>query len=70
MAMIEKGYDASLLQPAQSPARATGKYNSLKWGIASVGVGIGLLLGHIVERSTGMPEEGAYFFYDFFSGAV
>jgi hypothetical protein len=69
MAMIEKGYDASLLHPV-SPSRNTGKYSSLKWGIASVGVGIGLILGHVVESSTGMPEPGAYFSMIFLFGGL
>lgn len=66
--MIEKGYDASLLQPVAN--RKTGKYSSLKWGLAAIGVGIGLLVGHLVETGTGMPGEGAYFSMIFLFGGL
>lgn len=59
MAMIEKGYDASLLE-GHAVSR-TGKYGALKFGMAAVGVGLGFLIGGILEMTTQMDEGVAYF---------
>lgn len=68
MAMIEKGYDATLLKPAAN--RDTGKYNSLKWGMVAIGVGVGLLLGNILESYVGMSDDVAYFSMIFLCGGA
>lgn len=59
MAMIEKGYDASLLN--SSPHNRTGKFGALKVGIAAVGVGLGFLVGSILDSATTLNDEAAYF---------
>lgn len=59
MAMIEKGYDASLLQGNASSR--TGKFGALKIGIVAIGVGVGLLAGSILEAVTSLNDEVAYF---------
>jgi hypothetical protein len=59
MAMIEKGYDASLLNG--KPDNRTGKYGALKVGIVAIGVGIGFLMGSILENNTNLNSEVVYF---------
>ncbi len=59
MAMIEKGYDASLLQA--DIRNRTGKFGALKVGIASIGVGLGFLVGSILEATTTIDDDVAYF---------
>ncbi|AHM62092.1 membrane protein [Flammeovirgaceae bacterium 311] len=59
MAMIEKGYDASLLQGR--PDARTGKFTALKVGIVAIGIGLGFLVGNILETFTRMNDEVAYF---------
>ena len=59
MAMIEKGFDASLLN--SRPDNRTGKFGALKVGIAAVGVGLGFLVGSILESATTLNDEAAYF---------
>lgn len=59
MAMIEKGFDASLLN--SRPDNRTGKFGALKVGIAAVGVGLGFLVGSILESATTLDDEAAYF---------
>ena len=59
MAMIEKGFDASLLQ--SDVRNRTGKFGALKIGIAAIGVGLGLLVGGVLDRLTNLEEPVAYF---------
>lgn len=59
MAMIEKGFDASLLTP--DVRNRTGKFGALKLGMAAVGTGLGLLIGGILARTTNLEEPVAYF---------
>lgn len=64
MSLIEKGADASIFatKPETSP--------SLKWGIFLVGLGVGLLLGYLLEALTGMRAEVAYFSMIFLFGGI
>ncbi len=64
MALIEKGADASIFatKPESSP--------SLKWGIFLAGLGIGLLIGYLLEAMTGMRTEVAYFSMIFLFGGL
>ncbi|EMR03501.1 DUF6249 domain-containing protein [Cesiribacter andamanensis] len=59
MAMIEKGYDASLLEG--NPNNRTGKFGALKVGMAAVGIGLGFLVAGILDMATQMNSETAYF---------
>lgn len=54
MALIEHGKDAGIFKAAQS------QIESLKFGIVAVMIGIGLLIGHLLEKA-GLPEFVAYF---------
>jgi hypothetical protein len=53
--LIEKGIDASVLEPKRNVP------SSLKWGMVLVGIGIGILLGKIISANTTMGEEGSTF---------
>ncbi len=66
MALIEKGADASLF--------ATKKRNfrniTLKIGMLAIGVGIGILMGSLLDNYTTLEEEVCYFSMIFlFAGA-
>lgn len=66
MALIEKGADASLF--------ATKKRNfrnlTLKTGMLAVGIGVGILMGSILESYTTLQEEVAYFSMIFLFGGL
>jgi hypothetical protein len=53
--LIEKGIDASILEPKKSVP------SSLKWGMVLVGLGVGILLGKIMAAYTTMGDEASMF---------
>ncbi len=53
--LIERGLDASLLEPKHKDA------SSLKWGMVFVGVGLGIFIGKLLVAYTSFSEEAAYF---------
>jgi hypothetical protein len=55
MALIEKGADASLFKTSPKT------FPTLKLGMFLVGIGIGILMGNIVETLTRLQPETAYF---------
>jgi len=64
MALIEKGADASLFKAKSKP------FQTLKWGMFTVGIGLGILFGNIIAVNTSLAEETAYFSMIFlFAGA-
>lgn len=63
MAMIEKGVDATMFVSKRNYQGYT-----LKFGMLSVGVAIGLLVGSIIAETTNLPEEVAYFSMIFLFG--
>jgi len=54
-ALIEKGLTASIFE---LPQKSSG---SLKWGLLLVGIGVGILLGKVLEAYTCLETEPAYF---------
>jgi hypothetical protein len=66
MAMIDKGADPALFQRKQSGSKGS----SIKAGLFLVGVAMGILMGNVLEVTTSLDEEVAYFSMIFlFSGA-
>ena len=63
LALIEKGADASLFQ-----SKRNNKHHSLKAGMFLAGIGLGILLGNILDVTTQLKEEVAYFSMIFLCG--
>lgn len=62
--MIEKGID---LSKAEKPHKKGG---SIKMALVAVGVGLGLLMGNVIDSYTSLDDETAYFSMIFlFAGA-
>ena len=57
MALIERDKDASIFKSYSKTKRS----NTLKYGILAVLIGLGLLLGHIMDRLNIINGEIAYF---------
>jgi hypothetical protein len=55
LSMIEKGVDSTLFK---NKSNVPGE---LKWGLLSVGIGVGILLGKIFSSYTRLGEEASYF---------
>lgn len=64
LALLEKGVDASFFISKKASS------TTLKFGMLSVGVAIGILLGNILEVSTRLQEEVAYFSMIFLFGGL
>lgn len=66
IALIEKGADASIFKTG-----STGKMDALKFGLLFIGISIGLLMGHILERVIHQIEPPvAYFSMVFLFGGL
>jgi len=55
LALIEKGADATLFKTSSKP------FPTLKIGMFLVGIGLGILMGNIVAKTTALEQEVAYF---------
>ena len=66
MAMIEKGVDPKLFTVEKRPLNTSW---SLRFALLLIGAGVGLLLGHFLDRSYDM-EEVAYFSMLFICGGA
>lgn len=66
MALIEKGADASLF--------ATKKKNftnlTLKFGMLAIGIGVGILMGSLIDEYTNLPEEVGFISMIFLFGGL
>ena len=65
LTLIEKGADASVFVSKKHNQSLT-----LKFGMLFIGVAIGILLGNILEVTTALQEEVAYFSMIFFFGGI
>ena len=65
MAMIENGIDESMLE---NPNR--NKHKSLKYGIIGVSIGLGLIIGNVVDWMGIFDEEIIYFATVSLSGGI
>ena len=66
MAMIEKGVDPQLFTEKKRPLSTSW---SLRFALLLIGAGVGLLLGHFLDRNYDM-EEVAYFSMLFICGGI
>ncbi|MFI5220515.1 MAG: DUF6249 domain-containing protein [Bacteroidia bacterium] len=65
LALIEKGADASLFQ-----SKRNYRFHSLKAGMFLAGIGLGILFGNILDVTTQLKEEVAYFSMVFLCGGL
>lgn len=63
MAMIEKGMEPGTMKPKKS-------YTGLKFALLAIGGGVGLMIGNVLEVSTAINEEVAYFSMLFLFGGL
>lgn len=56
MSLIEKGHNADLFFGEKKSGTS-----ALKFGMLFLGVSIGIIVGHLLERFAGLKEEVAYF---------
>jgi hypothetical protein len=67
MAMIEKGVAADLLSISKGSRNTS---LPLRFSLLLIGAGLGILMGHILERNFFMDEEVAYFSMLFIFGGI
>jgi hypothetical protein len=67
MAMIEKNADPSILK---SGSNGSFKLFAIKFGMLLMGIGLGILFGSILEATTVLKEEVAYFSMIFLFGGA
>jgi uncharacterized membrane protein len=64
LAMLEKGADPSIFEARKLVP------SSLKWGLLSIGIGVGILLGKIFANYSCLGEEASFFSMICLSGGV
>ena len=67
MALIEKNADPSILK---SGSNGSFKLFTIKFGMLLMGIGLGILFGSILEATTVLKEEVAYFSMIFLFGGA
>ncbi len=65
MAMIAKG-----IAPPQKTSRDVNPSNSLRWGFLLVGVGVGLLMGSLLQNLIDINSDTAHFAMIFIFGGL
>ncbi len=56
MILIQRGADVSAFE-----SKRRNETSNLKWGLLSLGIGIGILLGRVFAGNTCLGEEASYF---------
>jgi len=64
MALIDKGQSASIFETRKNVPYA------LKWGMLSIGIGVGIIIGRILDEYTTMGEEASFFSMVFLCGGI
>jgi ABC-type Fe3+-siderophore transport system permease subunit len=67
MALIEKNADPSILK---SGPNGSFKFSAIKFGMLLMGIGLGILFGSILQATTVLKEEVAYFSMIFLFGGA
>ena len=67
MFMIEKGADPALFQ---TQSKRDGRFTSMRIGMFLIGIAVGILMGNILEETTTLDEEVAYFSMTFLFGGI
>jgi len=67
MALIEKNADPSILKPASNGGF---KLFAIKFGMLMMGIGLGILFGSILDATTVLEEEVAFFSMVFLFGGA
>lgn len=67
LALIEKGLDSSIFK---REGQSYWRYGALKIGLLAIGVGIGLVVGNILDVNGVMDEDVAYFAMVFIFGGL
>lgn len=70
MAMIEKGADASLFRTRPSQTLNGINYFTLKTGLFFIGIGLGVIIGNIIDVYTSLEEATAYISMIFLFGGL
>ncbi|MEP7264521.1 MAG: DUF6249 domain-containing protein [Bacteroidota bacterium] len=70
LALIEKGADASLFNTGKKGETKGRSTVTLKLGMLSVGIALGILLGSIIHENEWLPEEVGYFSMIFLCGGI
>jgi hypothetical protein len=67
LALIEKGLDSSIFKQL---GQTHWRYGALKFGLLSIGIGIGLVVANILDVNGIMDDEVAYFSMIFIFGGI
>ncbi len=66
-ALIAAGLDASIFKESEKKSTI---HHTLKFGILSVGVGLGIIIGDLLAQSSNLSEPTAYFSMIFIFGGM
>ncbi len=70
MSLLEKGLDASIFEEKPKKRKEENRHKSLKWGMVAVAVGMGLLVGSVLDTVLGWQEVAYFSMILLFGGAA